>query len=364
MTGRSLRVVHVVSSLRIGGMEQFVLRLAQLQRTRGHEASVLAIAGGALHEEAVRRSVPVRVLGQRLMPLRVMAAVAHFAEVRPDIVHVHNPTSLHYGLLSSYVGKPRIVFTDHAQTKGLVRVPPAREWARVQAFASVSAHTAGQAPVIGYHGAVTVIYNGVELPAPAADRPAHRAQLTNGDGVLVLNAASFHPVKGHDLLVQAAALLRARRVPVTMVCAGDGPERPAIEALARAQGLGPEAMRFLGFTHEVDRWLRAADLFVLPSRAEGFPMSLLEAMSHGVAPICTDVGGNTELVQDGRSGLVVPADDAVSLAGAIERLAVEPSLRAALGEAARARVATTFSFERTADGYARLYDAGTQGVPA
>jgi glycosyltransferase involved in cell wall biosynthesis len=128
-----------------------------------------------------------------------------------------------------------------------------------------------------------------------------------------------------------------------------------VTALSAELGLGPADHRFLGFRTDVADLLAAADFFVLPSRAEGLPISLLEAMSHHLPVVCTRVGGNPELVTDGVHGALVPAGDPEALAAAMERLALDPDLRRRQGEAGAARVHDEFSFDRTTDHYEAIY---------
>jgi glycosyltransferase involved in cell wall biosynthesis len=167
--------------------------------------------------------------------------------------------------------------------------------------------------------------------------------------------ASFFPVKAQDVLVRAAAALKERGVGVTTLFLGDGAERAGVERLAGELGLGPAEVRFLGFRNDVPDLLAASDVFVLPSRSEGFPMSILEAMSHRLPVVCTPVGGNPELVADGEHGILVPVDDVAALAGAMEKVAADEALRKRLGDAGHARVRDDFSFARTADRYEAIY---------
>jgi glycosyltransferase involved in cell wall biosynthesis len=274
---------------------------------------------------------------------------------RPHVVHCHNPTSLHYATLASLAGSARLVFTDHAQTKGVVRVGTRLEWRLVDAYASVSAETARRCGEIGYRGAPEVVHNGVDAEPPRRSRAEVRAELGLGDGVVAVNVASFFPVKAQDVLVRAMAILAARRERITTLFLGDGGERARVEALARALGLGPAHVRFLGFRTDVADIVAASELFVLPSRSEGLPMSMLEAMSHAVPVVCTAVGGNRELVADREHGYVVPPDDPEALAAAMGTLASSADLRRRLGEAAASRVRAEFSFARTADRYDTIY---------
>lgn len=119
--------------------------------------------------------------------------------------------------------------------------------------------------------------------------------------------------------------------------------------------MGPQDARFLGFRNDVPDILAASDIFALPSRAEGLPMSILEAMSHRLPVVCTPVGGNPELVLDGEHGKLTPVGDAQALAQAITQLVLDPVLRQRQGEAGYKRVSQDFSFERTSSLYEAIY---------
>ena len=335
-------------------MEHFILRLAEAQRRRGHDASVMAIGSGPLVEIAAQKGVPLTVLSGGKAE-RVARCAAHIALRRPDVLHCHNPTSLPYAALAKIAGRSRLVFTDHAQTKGIVRVGTPAEWALVDAYATVSWETASHAGDIGYHGTPEVVHNGVDFAPARRDRAYTRAELGLGDRVVAIHVASFFAVKAQDVLARAAASLMKQGARVTTVFLGDGALRPAVERLARELGLGPAEARFLGYRNDVPDLLAASDLFVLPSRSEGFPMSMLEAMSHRLPVVCTPVGGNPELVTDGEHGYLVPVDDPAALSAAMARVAGDAALRARLGEAGRARVARDFSFARTTDRYEEMY---------
>ncbi|APR82234.1 Glycosyltransferase [Minicystis rosea] len=350
-----LRIIHTVSSLQGGGMEQFVLRLAESQRACGHEASVVAITGGPLLDIARQKAVPTVVLHGERAAERIGHCAAHFAIYRPDIVHCHNPTALHYAAVAKIASRGRLVFTDHAQTKGIIRMGSAFEWPLVDAFAAVSGETAKHCGDIGYRGTPEVVHNGVSFAPARRDRADVRADLGIGGRVVGINVASFFPVKAQDVLVRAAAVLKRASVPVTLLFLGEGAARASVEDLAHGLGLGPTEVRFLGFRNDIPDLLAASDLFVLPSRGEGFPMSILEAMSHRLPIVCTPVGGNPELVTEGEHGRLVPVDDPGALAAAIGALVEDEDLRRKLGDAGHARVTSEFTFERTTDKYEAMY---------
>jgi L-malate glycosyltransferase len=351
MAPRPLRIVHTMSSLQGGGMEHFVLRLASAQRKAGHDARLLALQGGPLGEHAARAGIPQIVLGGSRTGPRVARGAWALARVRPDIVHTHNPTSLQYGVIGKLVSGARLVFTDH---RGIVRVPSTFEWLLTDAVIAVSRDTARISPAAKAVD-VQVIYNGVDPPNPKRTRAEVRADLGLGEGPVALHVANFLPVKAHDILVQALGRLRDQGVRLTVVTAGDGPERPKIEAQAKALGLGPEHIRFLGFRTDVPDLLAAADLFVLPSRMEGMPLSILEAMVNRLPVVSSRIGGIPEVVGEGEEGLLVPIEDPEALAAALGRLATDEALRKRLGAAGEIRAQREFSFADMVQKYEAVY---------
>jgi glycosyltransferase involved in cell wall biosynthesis len=166
-------------------------------------------------------------------------------------------------------------------------------------------------------------------------------------------------VKGQIHLVEALGVLLkrnptlARRVRLALI--GDGPLRSAIERRVRALGLG-DRVWMPGSRNDVPELMRGIDLFVLPSLAEGISNTVLEAMACGLPVVATAVGGNTELVEAERSGLLVPPGDSGRLAQAMERFALDTELRRRAGERARARAERLFSLDTMVEGYLAVYD--------
>ncbi|MDC0682805.1 glycosyltransferase family 4 protein [Sorangium atrum] len=355
MGNSTLRIVHVVSSLNGGGMEHFVLRLAEAQRRHGHDASILALRGGPLAELARQRTLPTTVLGGRL-PKRLAHAALSFGRSRPHVVHAHNPTALHYATIGKLLTRARLVFTDHAQTRGIIRVPSRFEWRETDAVVGCSQDTANKSGAVGVASNISVIHNGIDITPAKRTRDEVRAELGLGPDVFVgIMPAAFHPVKAHDVLLRALARLRERGVAVTVLVVGDGDERDRIHGLARELGVHGAEARFLGFRKDVPDLLVAADFFTLPSRDEGLPLAVLEAMARGLPVVVTPVGGVPEVVRHEEHGLIVPVDGHDALADAIERLASDPALGRRLGEAGHVRVRDDFSFEKMTRKYEQLY---------
>lgn len=169
----------------------------------------------------------------------------------------------------------------------------------------------------------------------------------------IITVANLRPEKSHDVLLEAfARSATKRRLRLRVV--GDGPCRPALERQARESGLG-RRVEFLGHRDDVADLLALGGLFVLPSRSEAFPNSVLEAMASGLPVIASAVGGLLDLIEDGRNGVLVPPGDAAALASAIDRLVAQPTLAAALGESARRHVRDRYSFARMVASFEHLY---------
>ena len=361
----SLRIVHIVSSLKVGGMEHFVVRLAAGQRASGLCPSVLALQGGPLREEAARLGVETDVLGGRNRVLRAFKAVAALRRLCPDIVHGHNATSLQYSLLAKRFTRAKVVITCHGRGKADHREPAPELWARVDRVVCVSEAVARDAPTAVPEDRLCVVRNGVDAAAPTLSREAARSTLGLGAEFTAIIVARIDRLKGHETLLRAwADVLRAHPSAVLLIV-GDGSERQAMEQLAvelgitgRRATIGKEGgVRFLGFRSDVADLLAAADLFVLPSLSEGLPLSILEAMSHGLPIVATDVGGIPELITEGIEGLLVRPKDGAGLAWAIGRIAASEQLRDTLGSNGRRRVKSEFSFDEMRRQYDAIYRA-------
>jgi glycosyltransferase involved in cell wall biosynthesis len=196
---------------------------------------------------------------------------------------------------------------------------------------------------------IRIIHNGVERQAPPpAARPARPRR--------VAVVANLRPEKGHDVLLRAAASIVELFPDAHFEVVGDGPEMPALRALADDLQVA-HAVTFSGHREDVAARLDAADIFVLPSRSEAFPNALLEAMAAGLPVVASSVGGVLEVVDHGRNGLLVPPDDHLALASMLKWLMSAPNIAGRLGAAARASVAARYSFARMVESFDSLYSS-------
>jgi glycosyltransferase involved in cell wall biosynthesis len=206
-------------------------------------------------------------------------------------------------------------------------------------------------------GRVRVIPNGIN-PAPFEVSPEKReaARAKYGlapDDVAVVTVASLGR-KGHNDLVEAAALLAADCPQAMYLFAGTGFGREAIEVQIADAGL-TDTVRLLGFIEDIPELLAAADIFCLPTYSEGLSIAIMEAMAAGLPFTASEVGGNLELIEDGTNGFVFPARDPAALAEALRPLLDDHELRTSIGERNRVRVGKLFTADRMAENYAQLY---------
>lgn len=185
-----------------------------------------------------------------------------------------------------------------------------------------------------------VIPSGVDTDrfAPGRDRAAAKSCLgLTPETVVIGTVGRLEPRKGTDTLLEAVAALGPEHPHAMLVVVGEGPLRGELGARAERLGIASR-VRFLGDRADVDEILAALDVFVLPSRTEGMSNALLEAMAMALPVVATAVGGTPEVIADGRSGLLVPADDPAAMAAAVGRVLADPARSNALGESARAVV--------------------------
>jgi glycosyltransferase involved in cell wall biosynthesis len=193
---------------------------------------------------------------------------------------------------------------------------------------------------------ISVVPNGLDPEAYAPREPITVVRR-------VATVANLRREKGHDVLLEAAAIVVRQFPDARFDIVGSGPELAVLRARAERLGLG-DAVSFLGHCEDVPARLAAADLFVLPSRSEAFPNAVLEAMSIGLPAIASSVGGLREVIDQQRTGILVPPDDPLALACEISRLMADPARAAQLGAAARAH-ATRFSFSRMVAAFEEIY---------
>lgn len=297
-----------------------------------------------------------------------------FRRLRPEIVHTHNPKPGVYGRLAARAARvPLIVNTQH----GLYAQPADRRGRRLAVYGLERLAAAcsdvelvqnrDDLSTLARLGVperkLRLLGNGVDLarfrPQPPDVRKAVRAELgVNDDQVVVGAVGRLVWEKGYAELFTTARRLLARRADVAVVVAGpfDADKGDPLTA-ADVKAAEAAGVQFLGLRADPERLYAAFDVYVLASHREGFPRSAMEAAASGLPVVATDIRGCREVVDDERTGLLVPVRDAVALEMAIDRLASDDAIRQRLGEAGAAKARAEFDQERviarTLDAYAR-----------
>jgi len=364
-----MRILHVITTLGVGGAEKHLLMLAGGQRRRGHELHVAYLKGeGELAEEFRERGVSVERLHREGAGGGLAELVASrgrlrrlAARLRPDIVHTHLLKADALGAVSA--GEAPVVSSKHNDERALLRWPVglvhgllSRRVARTIALsdhvaAFVSEH--GRVP----RGRITRVYYGVDPAAlqPRRDRAAVRAELDlAGSTPVLVCVGRLAPQKDHATLL--AALSRLPDEVVLLVVGGDpfGDGEARLRRVALGLGLGARA-RFLGIRHDVPDLLAASDLFVLPSLWEGLGLVFLEAMAVGLPVVASRVSAIPEVVEDGRTGWLVPPGDPGRLAETVAAALADPQERERRGRLGRQRLDGRFGLERMIDEVMAVY---------
>ena len=202
---------------------------------------------------------------------------------------------------------------------------------------------------------VQVIVNAVEMHDRHTSKAQARADLgLDPDGLVVGTLSRCEPQKGLFFLLQSAEMVCKARPNVQFLVAGDGPLLDQLKTEATRLGLG-DAVRLVGWRSDTARVLSAMDVFCLSSLWEQAPMSLLEAMSVGLPVVATRVGGVSEMVDEGHTGLLVKPQDATALANALTVLLTDDSLRCRMGKAGRRRVEAEFAIDEMVRRYGDLF---------
>ena len=346
----------------LGGAERAMLLLASsLAPDAWRVTQVVEDADGTEEIAAAAEALGLPVERVAPMPLGLSGArlVPSFARFlrrhRFEVFHAHmsSPIAAKFGLASALVARTPAVIGSVQVVGDLEldrssRIQLGLIARRVDRYIAVSRGIAEDLAGLGWPAAkIEVVYNAVDL---GRFEQVAGAELQRNGRPVVLTVARHHGQKGLPTLLEAAAAVPG----ADFVLAGDGPDRGSLESRAAALDLG-ERVRFLGARSDVPELLAGCDVFALPSLYEGSSLAVLEAMAAGTAILSTDIEGTNELIESGRNGVLVPPGDPDAMARELARLAGDPSLRAALGAAAKADAESRFGRDQMAARVAGIY---------
>jgi glycosyltransferase involved in cell wall biosynthesis len=362
------RVMLVITLAEVGGAQSYVASLLPALAER-YDVVLSAYGEGPLREAAAAagaRFVPLRNVRRPVRPWRDLAGLVELARLfrreRPQIVHASSSKAGVLGRLAAAATRvPVRIFTVHGWaftaysglTSRLYRVADRLMEPLTTVTICVSENELAAGLEAGTCRAerTVVIRNAVDVSGAARSR--HDRAVPRMIAVGRLKAP-----KDFLTLIRAFAAILQGRFEALIV--GDGPDRPEVEAEIRRLGL-EEHVQLAGERDDVPALLADSDLFVLSSRSEGLPVSVLEAMAAELPVVASDVGGLRELVADGETGILVPPDDIPALGAALGRLVEDRELRRTLGAAGRARAEALFDLAEFRQAHVELYERELAG---
>jgi glycosyltransferase involved in cell wall biosynthesis len=377
-----LRVLIYNDSDVFAGTERHIAELFENLARRGVDVSVACPDPSPLATRASRCRVPVIPLPKTgfvdVAAIRTLRRLLRSGKV--DVIHAHNGrTALAASIAVRLAGRGRCVVTQHFLAPSHTgRTGPkallsrmAHGWVDGHTHAHIAISRAVRDSMIARGESaptdVTVISNGITRPNPAALTPGAAIRDELGvprDAIFLVCASRLEPEKDLITLLEAMPLLPASP-PVRLVIAGAGSMEADLQNKLRDWQLG-DCCSLLGFREDVLSIIAAADIFVLPSKAEPFGLVILEAMSLGKPVVATGAGGPLEIVVEGETGLLVPPNNPGALAKAIQNLIDRPGTRAEMGGEGRARFSDCFTADRmageTLELYQRVMGISTQSV--
>ena len=356
------RILLLVTLAEQGGAQTYVATLAPGLVGR-YDVTVAAHGAGPLPEQvraAGASYVPLRHVRRPISPWRdvlgLLELVRLIRRLRPHIVHANSSKAGFLGRLAAWIARvPIRIYTVHGWAFSAFSGPRAIVYYRMERLGrrfttstvcvSEGERAAGVAAGTCDERATVVIRNGID----AAARPVAQPRT---DPPRIVSVGRLQAPKDPLSLIQALATIRDRRWSAIVV--GDGPQRPDVESELRRCDLD-EVVDLAGTRDDIAEILAASQIFVLSSRSEALPMSILEAMAAGLPVVASCVGGVPELVVEAETGLLVPPGRPDELAAAIERLIDDAGLRERLGAAGRGRAETVFEIDTFLAAHRALY---------
>lgn len=371
-------IAHVLHRLYLAGAEVLAAALSRQLKDQFEFIFLCLDETGPLGEELAAEGFDVIDLKRKPgIDLAVAKRIKQInREKNVQLLHAHQYTPFFYASFSRGLvrRRPRLMFTEHGR-----HYPDIRKTKRVLAN-KLLLRSSDQVTAVGKFvkqalvnnegiagKRIEVIYNGIDtdkfkLDSDGSMRAAARASLRiDPKRLVVLQVARFHSVKDHEtavrafhVAVQAMKQSDATEQPPLLLLAGDGDHKEKMESLVQTLGIA-DCVQFLGVRSDIPSLMAAADMFILSSLSEGVSVTLLEAMGAGIPIAATDVGGNSEVVAEGESGLLSPRQDYESLGRNIATILQDAEMRKRMGTAGRERLLATFTEQAMHKRYAELY---------
>src|SRR6266436_3237324 len=368
-------IAHVIYGLKVGGVENGLVNLINHMPAERYRHAIVCITDYSDFRGRIRRE-DVECYALQKPPGKVPGFYVRIwkllRQLRPDIVHTRNLTALAAPVPATLAGAPVRIHGEHGRDMvdldgSNVKYQRVRRLIRPFVHQYIALSRDLESYLVDRIGVprqrLAQIYNGVDTdlfkPAGARRAPLPIPGFAGAETVVIGTVGRMQPVKDQLTLVRAfVRLLELRadlRARLRLVMIGEGALRQPALALLEQAGMLDLAW-LPGERADIPELMRGLDLFVLPSLAEGISNTILEAMASGLPVVATRVGGNPELVEEGHTALLVPADDPRAMAAAIEVYAADAAKRSRHGAAGRAAAEARFSLHAMVGAYLEVYD--------
>lgn len=354
-----MKILQVIPYFCFGGAETMCENLCYALIGQGHDVTVVSLYGEKtpISRRMEEAGVKIRYLDKKLgLDLSMVPKLRRIMkEEKPDVVHTHLDVIKYAVAAARLAGVPGCVHTVHnvaeKEAEGKAQKIINGFYFRRGWSVPVALSPEVQASIVSFYGLekerVPVAYNGVDL-----SRCQPKESYSTGECFHILHIGRFNEQKNHGMLLRVFQKLALENPNLRLDLIGDGELRQEMEALAEALGI-KEKVSFLGAQSNVSPYLHDADLFLLPSRYEGMPMTLIEAMGTGLPIVATVVGGVPDMLKNGEDGLTVPCEED-AVVNACKALISDEALREKLGRAAR-KSADRFSAQTMGERYLEIY---------
>jgi len=283
-----------------------------------------------------------------------------------EVVHAHQYTPLFYTVLAArLVSGLKVIYTEHGRF-----YPDRKSWKRslinpllalgVDHLVSISKATADAMAIYDNFSRKTIkiIHNGIDYSAmnPIFDESSKRLELGLDDKCRIIGtAARLNSIKNIPMMIRGLKIILQQEPDTILIIAGQGEEEDQLKGLAKDLEISDQ-VKFIGLRFDLAEIYPLFDVFLLTSFSEGISVTLLEAMASGVPAVVTDVGGNREVVVEGKSGILVPIDDDAMFAQQVCSLLQNKAFASLMGSYARLRIDNNFSVRKMMNSYRELYD--------
>lgn len=372
MGSKALHILYLIDELKVkGGTEKHLFELATGMAEAGFRVTVFTLAEGDYADEFKRNSsisylcLNVTRIYDRKGLSGFFSITRYIQQQQVDVLQSFHTASDLIGPIAARLSFRHVKVISSRRDLGYTKSDRHVQMQRyINYFVDgilANSSAVKNAVIEKEHfpgGQIDVIFNGIHLNAFAADASCRQKQRSamgvDDQAILIGSVGNIRPVKGYDVLVEAAAIVCKADQTVRFFHAGEGELQEELESRCRELNIN-DRFHFLGTTKDVQSFLSALDIYVQPSRSEGMSNAILEAMAARLPVVATDVGGNPDLVERSVTGLLAPSEDISVLAEKLIQLVRQPLIRKIFADNAYTKILETFQITSMIDNYKKKY---------